>query len=220
MGFLVSFGCLVCVVGVIYKYFHWYFFDTTTDIDLIEIPHFLLSAECDQWIQWIRSHPDHFKTSEVDRGVFNRCDRIYQKHRRSEQCWLDPKIHPLAAKVRLYAYRALYSYLKGILYHEEKLQVVKYAPGGYFRRHYDERVPWGSYGRHATLLVYLNDDYDGGETVFPRLSREVKPEKGKAILFKNTHPGTRRCLWKSLHEGQPIHSGEKYILNLWVHLKK
>lgn len=215
-----GFAAVAGAVWFIGRWIHRSFLDISTDIDLQEIPGFLSRTECDQWVAWIQSHPDRFEPSEVDRGWFGNRDQVYRRHRQSNQCWLDACDHPLAMRVSLYANQTLYAYLKGALYHEELLQVVQYAPGGYFRPHYDERASFGSYGRHATLIVYLNDDYAGGETVFPRLSRTVVPKKGKAVLFKNTNPTTHRCLWKSLHEGRPVVSGEKYILNLWIHLKK
>jgi len=209
------------LAGVVaYRHYHRFFLDIHTPIDLEEIPGFLSRTECDQWITWIQSHASMLEQSEVDRGWFGRRDRIYKKHRQSRQCWLDACANPLAMKVSLYANQCLYSYLKGSRYTEEMVQVVKYIPGDYFRPHYDERASGGMYGRHATLLVYLNDDFTGGETVFPRLNRTIQPEKGKAILFKNTNLETRRCLWKSFHEGRPVVSGEKYILNLWIHCKK
>ena len=44
--------------------------------------------------------------------------------------------------------------------------------------------------RYSTLLMYLNDPEEGGETTFPRWSNAetfkelaVKPEIGKAVLF-------------------------------------
>lgn len=201
-------------------------YDKQTSIDLMEIPGFLTADECDRWVEWIRTHPEHFVESEVDRGWFgSRRDRVYLKHRRSRQCWLSRVTHLLALGVSLKARLVLMRYLGGgTRYTEERLQVVHYAPGGYFRPHYDEYGSWWGNRRYVTLLVYLNDDYQGGETCFPRLNRCIRPEKGKAILFKNTNRATGRILWHSFHEGRPVVSrgdgdaSRKYILNLWIHL--
>jgi predicted 2-oxoglutarate/Fe(II)-dependent dioxygenase YbiX len=39
-------------------------------------------------------------------------------------------------------------------------------------------------------VIYLNDDYEGGEIYFPNLSLELKPLPGTLITF----PGTLRYL--------------------------
>jgi prolyl 4-hydroxylase len=81
----------------------------------------------------------------------------------------------------------------------------------------------GQPSRFATLLLYLNDDgLEGGETAFPLWRNaetskqlEVKPEKGKAVLFYNLLPdGNYDEL--SMHAALPVRKGEKYLANLWV----
>tara|TARA_R100001377_G_C3176669_1_gene105049 strand:+ start:39 stop:680 length:642 start_codon:yes stop_codon:yes gene_type:complete len=49
--------------------------------------------------------------------------------------------------------------------------------------------------RILILMVYLNDDFAGGETVFPILGDSVKPVKGRLIMFPPT--------WTYLHRGNP-----------------
>jgi prolyl 4-hydroxylase len=53
----------------------------------------------------------------------------------------------------------------------------------------------GQPSRFATILLYLNDDMEGGETEFPRWLNadtseglKVKPQVGKAVLFYNLLP--------------------------------
>jgi 2OG-Fe(II) oxygenase superfamily len=80
----------------------------------------------------------------------------------------------------------------------------------------------GQPSRFATVLFYLNDDMEGGETSFPRwLNAEtpnelkVKPERGKAILFYNMLPDGNYDE-RSQHAALPVLKGEKYLTNLWV----
>jgi predicted 2-oxoglutarate/Fe(II)-dependent dioxygenase YbiX len=35
--------------------------------------------------------------------------------------------------------------------------------------------------------IYLNDDYDGGELLFPTLKSEVKPKSGSLLFFRGDH---------------------------------
>lgn len=83
----------------------------------------------------------------------------------------------------------------------------------------------GQPSRFATILFYLNDDMEGGETSFPRwLNAEtknkgsalkVKPERGKAILFYNMLPDGNYDE-RSQHAALPVTKGEKYLTNLWI----
>jgi predicted 2-oxoglutarate/Fe(II)-dependent dioxygenase YbiX len=60
--------------------------------------------------------------------------------------------------------------------------------------------------RYYSLVCYLNDDFEGGSTRFPALDYAVKPQCGKAILFPSRY----------LHGGEPVISGQKYILISWI----
>lgn len=53
-----------------------------------------------------------------------------------------------------------------------------------------------------TLLVYLNDDFVGGETNFPDQSRVIQPQRGAALVFQHM----------LLHSGEPVSQGTKYVL--------
>lgn len=89
----------------------------------------------------------------------------------------------------------------------ESFRFYRYDPGQKFNRHFDGYVetPDGR-SSHLTLLIYLNDDFEGGETrFFPFHLDEpvtVKPQAGTALLF----------LHRQLHEGAAVLSGRKYVL--------
>ncbi len=54
--------------------------------------------------------------------------------------------------------------------------------------------------RVATVLVYLNDDYDGGETEFPRIGLRHRAATGDALLFANVQP-SGALDYDTLHAG-------------------
>jgi len=108
----------------------------------------------------------------------------------------------------------------------EKLQLVHYENGQEYTAHHDFSYPnsdndWQP-ARFATLLLYLNEGMEGGETSFPRWMNaetsarmDVVPEIGKAVLFYSTLPdGNNDDL--SQHAAQPVKRGEKWLTNLWV----
>jgi predicted 2-oxoglutarate/Fe(II)-dependent dioxygenase YbiX len=106
----------------------------------------------------------------------------------------------------------------------EPAQIMHYAPGEEFRPHYDFLTPdspgmaaqIARYGqRIATFLLYLNEDFDGGETVFPLKDISYRGRAGDALFFANIDtanapdPLTR-------HAGRPPTRGEKWILSQWI----
>lgn len=64
--------------------------------------------------------------------------------------------------------------------YKEAFNFVKYLPGKYFKIH-------GDHGPYYTCtisaVVYLNDDYVGGELEFVRQNLKIKPEAGDIVLF-------------------------------------
>jgi hypothetical protein len=110
--------------------------------------------------------------------------------------------------------------------HCEALQVVKYRPGGFFNLHYDSvkepsrapvTEPMFLRGGHRvyTVLIALTDDFTGGETVFA--GKEYRIRKGDALIFKNVNAKGELI---NQHGGKPVLSGEKWIVNLWIHEKE
>lgn len=69
--------------------------------------------------------------------------------------------------------------------------------------------------RIATLLVFLNDDFEGGETAFEAGGLRHRGRKGDALLWANTLPDgsiDRR----TRHAGLPPTRGEKWVLSQWL----
>ncbi|ANQ06921.1 Uncharacterized protein PCOAH_00010050 [Plasmodium coatneyi] len=64
----------------------------------------------------------------------------------------------------------------------EPLAIVKYEKNNYFNVHHD-----GTF-RRATLLIYLNDVDQDGETIFPHHNLSIKPIQGSGIFWYNNIP--------------------------------
>jgi prolyl 4-hydroxylase len=107
----------------------------------------------------------------------------------------------------------------------EPPQIFHYALGEEIKAHYDAlRLGDQGYGqrgtykgdRIATFLLYLNDDYDGGELEFPRVKVRHKGRAGDGIYFAHVDAnGVPDRL--SLHAALPITRNEKFILSQWIH---
>lgn len=108
--------------------------------------------------------------------------------------------------------------------HQEASNILHYAPGETYRAHFDFLHPEEAQfagqiqalgQRIATFLVYLNDDYAGGETEFSRAGFRFKGRAGDALFFFNVTPDGRPDPM-TLHAGLPPTSGEKWLLSKWV----
>jgi hypothetical protein len=106
----------------------------------------------------------------------------------------------------------------------EPAQVMHYSVGEEFRPHYDfltgDAEGWAAqlerYGqRIATFLLYLNDDFEGGETDFPSIGLSHRGGKGDALFFANVD-GSGAPDRKTLHAGRPPGRGQKWILSQWI----
>ena len=111
--------------------------------------------------------------------------------RNSSTVTLDGGAHPLAARLR----RRLSVAARLQSSHAEPLQLARYKPGEQYGLHLDVD-PLGAVPRYATMLVYLNDGFGGGHTVFPRVGRggggTLKP------LQKLAAAGGDELLWREL----------------------
>ncbi|CAN5629711.1 hypothetical protein BH10PSE5_BH10PSE5_11980 [soil metagenome] len=108
----------------------------------------------------------------------------------------------------------------------EGLGVLHYAPGERYRPHMDYIPDTPENARQLavmgqrvrTLLVYLNDGFEGGATLFPRLEAAFRPPPGGALIFDSvTEDGEMDG--RTLHEGSPTTSGDKWIISKWFRTK-
>jgi prolyl 4-hydroxylase len=103
--------------------------------------------------------------------------------------------------------------------------VLHYALGEQIQNHFDFVDPQSTNDyrgeierngqRIITFLVYLNDDYEGGETAFPKLGFAHKGRRGDALYFVNALPDLSPDL-RMLHAGCPTTRGEKWIVTQFV----
>lgn len=98
----------------------------------------------------------------------------------------------------------------------ENLTILRYQVGQFYQRHVDnillanrfQEVKQGIPTRDISVVGYLNDGFEGGETYFDRQDIKVTPEAGAAIVFPSyfTHP----------HQSLPVTAGEKFAFTTWL----
>ena len=179
--------------------------------ELWEIENILSSYECDRLIQYGNTHPMEKSRVYSKDGDSN---HNISDDRKSETIWVKDSDHFCAQTMANSAH-----ILTGFpITHQEDLQIVKYQKGGKFEPHFDPRKGTPAESRIATLLVYLNDDFVGGETTFVELDLKIKPKKGKGILFVNLDKQHDNIL-QSKHCGEVVETGNKWICTKWIHYK-
>jgi predicted 2-oxoglutarate/Fe(II)-dependent dioxygenase YbiX len=171
------------------------------------IPDLLSRSECAELIELCEEAC--FRRSRVAQraGEIHK-DVVQASVRSSSSVVLEDRTNPLLA--RLYSECAA---REGVRPRDiEHIQCVRYKKGQRFKAHFDGGV---NLPRLTTYLLYLNDDFTGGETYFPLLDLAVTPVAGSALRFPSCD-AEGRMLWPSEHGGLPVGKGVKYALNIWV----
>ncbi len=100
-------------------------------------------------------------------------------------------------------------------------QILSYGVGGHYCPHIDGESLWQtpdgeliwkkSTDRDLSMVFYLNDDFEGGDFIFPDLKIKVRPEPGMLICF----PSNR--YYK--HGVEPVTKGKRYSIVCWAQVK-
>lgn len=103
--------------------------------------------------------------------------------------------------------------------HQEDLNILKYSPGGKYDLHYDCIHPDESEKdenpRLYSIILYLNDNFTGGRTIFPKIEKNINPEQGKLLIWENID-SYGNFIQDAFHAGEPVKSGIKWVLVCWV----
>jgi hypothetical protein len=105
---------------------------------------------------------------------------------------------------------AMYAETYKIL-HDFELQALNVAvqktePGQGYHRWHCEQAKHSH--RVAACMMYLNDDFDGGETEFLYQNKRIVPKRGQFLIWPATYTHA--------HRGNPPLSGKKYITTSWI----
>jgi hypothetical protein len=79
----------------------------------------------------------------------------------------------------------------------DNMEIVKWPEGSALPPHHDD-------GDFLTFIIFLNEDFDGGESVIENI--KIKPKLGDLLIFSNG---------LYLHEIKKIKKGERFVLIAW-----
>ena len=111
---------------------------------------------------------------------------------------------------------------------QEPMSLIKYQVGGLFKAHHDCFHKTADYyegcmrqggQRIKTCLIYLNEDFEGGQTEFPKMKYKLQPKTGLMVVWDNTDVNGE-IIQESEHAGLPVISGVKYLISIWIRENK
>jgi len=109
-------------------------------------------------------------------------------------------------------YSSIFGHLKDSPVYSLTQKVQKTPTGGGYHVWHDEDGCIETSHRSAVWMIYLNDDYEGGETEFLYYKKRVQPERGKLLIWPAGYTHT--------HKGNMVLSGNKYVVTGWFYVAK
>lgn len=182
--------------------------------DIVVIDRFLSDAECNTLIELSRPKLTDSTTVDPQGGAPKQ-----NPNRTSQGCFFQQGESGLVDDVD----RRLAALTGSHTANGEGLQVLRYGVGGRYDPHQDffppeepgsaEHVKHGGQ-RVATVMLYLNDVTDGGETTFPNVGLEIVPRRGLCLCFGYCN-SLGQVDRRTLHGGAPVREGEKWLAVKW-----
>ena len=100
----------------------------------------------------------------------------------------------------------------------EAPDLMRYHEGGFYIKHADSENMdlkthmWSKViDRDLSLLIYLNDDFEGGELSFYNLNYQIRPRAGAVVMFPSDH--------RFLHQAEKVTKGVRYAIVSWASVR-
>ena len=179
----------------------------------------------------VRELVDHIKRSPCeDLSVFD----AEKTNRTGETSW---QVDKKTRDTQIVPMGPLFPKIEGLLRHavkevinpfygiqintSEMPQVLSYGVGGHYKPHIDGESIWvtpkgehiwkKSTDRDISMVFYLNDDFEGGDFIFPEHHIRVRPEPGMLVCFPSSH--------HYMHGVEPVTRGKRYSIVCWATVK-
>ncbi|RLQ94629.1 2OG-Fe(II) oxygenase [Falsibacillus albus] len=168
----------------------------------------LSDEECDELIRLSQSRMDRSKIGSV---------REVNQLRTSSSTFLPEGESDVVARVE----KRISQIMNIPVEHGEGLQILNYQIGQEYKAHFDFFTSASrpvANPRISTLVMYLNDVEQGGETYFPSLKLAVSPQKGMAVYFEYFYDD-QALNDLTLHGGAPVVIGDKWAATQWMRRK-
>ena len=168
---------------------------------IYEVPEFVSSSTCGEIVAWLKGNKEYEPENDGNSAFNGRTIPFKKIDDATIKQIVGAFRFDITFKVRQLFEEALYPDYTDLVYWPDGMDMDVHA---------DAAWPDGSPNycayRHVSAVVYLNDDYEGGETYFPDFEYEVKPETGKAVFFLSD--------LQHRHGVREV-KGERYTMPIW-----
>ena len=190
---------------------------TVNELPLIQTcPNFLSKDECDELIEYSNGKLEQSEIVDGKTGEY----KVDVNYRSALTCGVD---RSLDISKTIFAKVAAFTNTNPLQY--ENASITHYSVGQRFKIHGDyfescntdnvkSKIQYGG-NRIGTILIYLNEVEEGGETLFPWTRQFIIPKTGSLLYFKYDYANPELNI-RTEHEGMPVLKGEKYILTIWI----
>lgn len=154
---------------------------------------------------WIPASVSRDNKSVVDYRARN-CFTYFIDHKQNE-CHPQDPIRRLYASLEIGVRPAIAKYKTRYGLHDvvsKQWSLIRYEKNNMFENHYDDSP---IFPRTISLSFFLNDDFTGGELVFPEFDLKITPVAGDMVIFPSNHP--------YLHRVNPVQIGIRYAAVRW-----
>jgi prolyl 4-hydroxylase len=97
----------------------------------------------------------------------------------------------------------------------EPINILKYSPGQQYKPHHDGTGSDNVSIRQLTALIWLNDQFEGGGTDFPKINVTVRGAPGDMLVFRNVRDNGE-VDERMIHAGLPVTQGVKWMASRWI----
>lgn len=164
--------------------------------NILLVTEFITVEECNYFIELSEKRGYEHALVETEKGF----QRIEGTRNNDRVLFTDPQLsEQLFNKASPFIPKKIgLSKVKGL---NELFRFYRYEPGQQFKKHHDQSfIRNENEASYYTFMIYLNDNFTGGETIFNNCI--IQPKQGSLLIF----------LHQLEHEGNVISKGKKYVL--------
>jgi predicted 2-oxoglutarate/Fe(II)-dependent dioxygenase YbiX len=177
---------------------------------------FATPAECQAILGVARTRPaERLKLMDREKSTEERVVRKYDENRITHRVDMGEQ-QTLLDTLVLRAIRTQIEPGLGVRFDWfEEPQLLQYGPGGLYHHHADSENfdaatdRWErAQDRDTSLLIYLDEDYEGGELHFPNFDFTLRPKPGTLVYFPSDH--------RYLHAAREVTAGQRHAIVSWL----
>ncbi len=179
---------------------------------LLIIENFIDDVNCEKIIE----HTENIKFSKASiEKINNNNSEINESQRKTEIFDLGDFNNMVKAQLVNTFKKTIMEYYKKTINFYEQPHILRYSVGGFYNLHSDAEY-WNHHEkswirtnrRELSFLIYLNDDFTGGDLDFPNFNFQYKPKKGDFLCFPSDH--------RFMHQALPTITGTRYAIVTWA----